>query len=356
VLDLNLHVAGLLDDLAAVQTSMYPRKAYERAARKVMLLPEPLHEGLPLPDIGKTATAVIREMLATGTSKTVSRAIDGSTRVADVEARRHRREGFLSLAIARRVLAAPAPGAVGRDGYRGDFQMHTTWSDGSRTIAEMAIGCAERGYTHFAVTDHAEGLSIAQGLSADRVAEQHAEIVAINESTRGRLTVIQGLEGNILADGTVDCVSASRATGAPGVPQMVLAAPHSKLDSAETQTGRLVTAVSTPGVHILAHPSGRKFGKRDGLKVDWATVFAAAKANNVAIEIDGDPSRQDLPYALARQAYDAGCLIALDSDAHDTDELCFSDIALAHARLARIPPARVINTWTTKKLLTWLKR
>lgn len=356
VLDLNIHLAGLLDDLAAVQPSMYPRRAYERAARRITLLPEQVTAATTLPDIGKTAVRVIQEVLATGESRTVTQAIEGSTRVAEVEARRQRRDGFLSLAIARQVLAAPAPGAIGLDDYRGDFQMHSTWSDGSRSIAEMAIACAERGYTHFAVTDHSEGLSIARGLSAGRLAAQHAEIDAINATTDGRMRVLKGIEANILADGSLDIRIPPHS--APRTPhyEVVLAAPHSKLDSADTQTSRLVRAVSAPGVHILAHPSGRKFGKRAGLRVDWGQVFAAAKAHEVAIEIDGDPSRQDLPYALARQAFDAGCLIAIDSDAHDSDQLCFVEIALAHARLAGIPPARVINTWATKKLLGWLRR
>jgi histidinol phosphatase-like PHP family hydrolase len=347
VVDLNIFVSGLLDDLAAMQTSMYPRKAYERAARKIALLPERLHEKMTLPDIGKTATRVVREVLATGSSATVERAMEAGTQVAAVEDRRARREGFLSLAIARQVLASPAAKAVGRKDYLGDFQMHSQWSDGSRSIAEMAIACADRGYTHMAVTDHTDGLKVARGLSATGVAAQHREIDEINAATDGRFRVIKGIETNILADGSIDL---PRATPC----ELVLAAPHSKLESDDMQTSRLLRAIATPGVHILAHPSGRKFGKRSGLRVDWARVFDAAAKADVAIEIDGDPSRQDVPYALARQAHEAGCLIAIDSDAHDTDELVFSEIALAHARLAGIPPARVINTWPTKKLMTWL--
>jgi histidinol phosphatase-like PHP family hydrolase len=354
MLDLNIFIAGLMDDLAALQASMYPRRAYERAARKIALLPERLHEKSTLPDVGKTAQCVIREVLATGASDTVNRAIDAGTQVAAVEARRARREGFLSLAIARQVLATPGSKAVGFKDYRGDFQMHSQWSDGSRSIAEMAIACADRGYTHMAVTDHTDGLKIARGLSAAGVAAQHREINEINAATEGQFRVIKGIEANILADGSLDAPVVRSGQGP--VCEIVLAAPHSRLDSEDDQTSRLVKAVSTPGVHILAHPSGRKFGKRDGVRANWAAVFAAAVAHDVAIEVDGDPSRQDLSYSLIRQAHEAGCLIALDSDAHDTDELVFAEIALAHARLAGIPAARVINTWTTQKLLGWLDR
>ena len=354
VLDLNIYIAGLMDDLAALQTSMYPRRAYERAARKIVLLPERLHDKSTLPDIGKTAVRVIREVLATGTSETASRAIDAGTQVAAVEARRARREGFLSLAIARQVLAAPGSKAVGLKDYRGDFQMHSQWSDGSRSIAEMAIACADRGYSHMAITDHTDGLKIARGLSAAGLAAQHREIDEINAATEGRFRVIKGVEANILADGSLDAPATHSGTGAAC--ELVLAAPHSKLDSEDDQTSRLVKAVSTPGVHILAHPRGRKFGKRDGIRANWSAVFAAAAANDVAIEVDGDPSRQDLSYSLIRQAHEAGCLIALDSVAHATDELVFAKIALAHARLAGIPAARVTNTWTTQKLMGWLCR
>ncbi|MBM3750366.1 MAG: hypothetical protein FJW21_04180 [Acidimicrobiia bacterium] len=357
MVDLNIFVSGLLDDLASIQTSVYPRRAYERAARKIALLPERLSSSTILPDVGKTATAVIREVLATGDSTTVAKAVAQSGRMPDVEQRRARRDGFMSLAVARLVLEDASLEGVGLADYRGDFQMHSQWSDGQRSIAEMALACADRGYSHMAVTDHTDGLAITRGLSTAGMSAQHRETDAINEATAGKFLVIKGIEANILADGTVDVPQASLKTRRPYcVPQLVLAAPHSKLDSDENQTSRLLRAVATPGVHILAHPSGRKFGKRDGLQVDWARVFAAAAAANVAIEIDGDPSRQDLPYALARQAFDAGCLIAIDSDAHDTDELVFAEIALAHARLAGIPASRVINTWSTKKLLSWLKR
>src|SRR6185436_18958197 len=102
---------------------------------------------------------------------------------------------------------------------------------------------------------------------------------------------------------------------------------------AEDQTARLVRAIETPGVDILAHPRGRVSGSRAGVVADWPRVFDAARRANVAVEIDGDPSRQDLDHALARRALDAGCLFALDSDAHTTAQLAFADTAVAHARL-----------------------
>jgi histidinol phosphatase-like PHP family hydrolase len=114
------------------------------------------------------------------------------------------------------------------------------------------------------------------------------------------------------------------------------------------------SAVETVGVHVLGHPRGRMYGSRAGIIADWDVVFAAAAQTGVAIEIDGDPARQDIDYELARDALQAGCLFALDSDAHSTRELHYAKTAIAHARLAGIPAERVVNCWTLDRLSEWL--
>jgi len=354
-LDFNLMVCGLLDDMAAIQTSVYARRAYERSARSVALMPHPLPdmtaEALAAaPHMGTSAMRVVKDALASAGSDVVAGALATRGRGSDIARRQSLREGFLSMAVARQVLGQAAPGVIGCTHYQADFQMHSQWSDGAQSIAEMALGCSERGYTHFAVTDHSRGLTIARGLSAESMLAQHREIDALNDSLDGKLRVLKGIEANILADGRLD-VSADEMRRC----DIVLAAPHSRLDETGDQTDRLLAVVKTKGVHVLAHPSGRKFGKRAGLNVRWDRVFKEAVRRNVAVELDGDPSRQDLSYSLVCQALDAGCLFAIDSDAHATGELVFSEIALAHARLAGVPPARVINCWPLKKLLTWLR-
>ena len=135
---------------------------------------------------------------------------------------------------------------------------------------------------------------------------------------------------------------------------VVLAAPHSRLRRTEDQTDRLVTAIAHPSVRILAHPRGRITGSRAGGVADWDAVFAPAARRGVAIEIDGDPARQDLDYTLASRALAAGCLFALDSDAHTVGQLAYAETALAHARLAAIPADRVINCWPLERLPVWL--
>jgi histidinol phosphatase-like PHP family hydrolase len=184
-----------------------------------------------------------------------------------------------------------------------------------------------------------------------KLAEQHREVDAVNRDFRGRFRLIKGIEANIRADGSVDMTDEEL-----GQLELVVAAPHSALRSAADQTARMTAAVRTPGVHILGHPRGRMYGSRPGVAADWDAVFAAAATAQVAIEIDGDPSRQDLDYTLAARAVDAGCLFALDSDAHAVAELRYAETAVAHARLAGVPPDRVINCWPVDRLMGWLER
>jgi histidinol phosphatase-like PHP family hydrolase len=186
-------------------------------------------------------------------------------------------------------------------------------------------------------------------MSIETMRRQHQEIDALNQTFDGRFRVLKGLEANILADGTLD-VKGEDLTGV----EMLLAAPHSKLRVLDDQTARMLAAVRTPGVHVLAHPRGRMSDSRPGVMAEWDQVFEEAAARGVAIEIDGDPARQDLDYQLADRAREAGCLFALDSDAHDSDAFIYTDTAIAHARLASIPASRVINCWELPRLLDWL--
>jgi histidinol phosphatase-like PHP family hydrolase len=117
----------------------------------------------------------------------------------------------------------------------------------------------------------------------------------------------------------------------------------------------MVGAVSQPGVCILGHPQGRRFNVRPGVAADWGQVFAVAAKRQVAIEIDGSWDRQDVHYELAAKALGYGCIFALDSDAHANPELNFVDIAIAHAKLAGIPQARIVNYWSEKKFLEWAR-
>ena len=354
--DVNAVVGGLLRDLAYVQTSPQRTFGYKRAASAVLSLERPLTELRQLdgslekiPGIGPASSRVILEVLDMGTSPTVERTVELSGRAEEIHTRRALRTHFLSRAEVIRVLSDPAFDGPRPDDYHGDLQMHSEWSDGSPTLDEIVEACIARGYRFAAVTDHSYGLKIAGGMSMEASAEQWRAIDRLNATWGDRFRLIRGIEANIGSDGNLD-LSADEAAQF----ELVLAAPHSRLRKTEDQTSRLLAAVRLPHVHVLAHPRGRISGSRAGVVARWDEVFAEAARRGVAIEIDGDPARQDLDFTLAARALSAGCLFALDSDAHTTLQLRYADTALAHARLAGIPPDRIVNCWPTERLLEWL--
>src|SRR5262245_40293574 len=355
--DVNFAIAGLLRDMAFAQASEQKTFGYKRAAAAVLSLEQPLTalvEGSALrkiPGVGPASTRIILEALNTGGSDIVEQAIAASANSTDIRRRRTLRSHFLSRAAVLEILANPnLNGALSIDNYRGDLQMHSEWSDGAASLAEIVTACLERGYSFAAVTDHSHGLRIAGGMSMAEAAAQRVAIESLNAAFVDRFRLIRGIEANIATDGRLDLSMDEAAEF-----ELVLAAPHSALRKSDDQTERLVTAIRHPHVHILAHPRGRIVGSRAGLIVDWDVVFRVAADEGVAVEIDGDPARQDLDYTLARRAVAAGCLFALDSDAHTTGQLRYTETAVVHARLAGIPADRVLNCWPADRLFQWLK-
>lgn len=353
--DTNAAVGALLRDLAAVQKSTQSKWGYKRAAQAILDLEEPLESLLQpdgtlrkIPHVGPSSLRVVHEFLQTGRSEIVERAVAESSKTADVARSRELRDHFLSGAQVAEVLRFQKNRGLRLRDYRGDLQMHSEYSDGRVSLETLAEGCMARGYEYCCVTDHSYGLPIARGVSMRDLKRQHAEINRLNKRFGGQFRIIKGIEANILADGSLDMLPSELRQL-----EMVLAAPHSRLRTTDDQTPRMLAAVTTPGVHILAHPRGRKIGSRPGITARWDKVFAAAAKAGVAIEIDGDPSRQDVDFDLAQRAVAAGCLFALDSDAHSVEELRYAETAIAHARLAGIPKDRVINCWPLERLLDW---
>ena len=353
--DLNAVVSFLLRDLAAIQSSRQKGFGYKGAAAAVFWLDEPiatLWSGTSLsqriPGIGPSSTRVIAEVIDRGNSPTVERAIDAAGKRVEITRRRALRANFLSRAAVRHVLADSTLGGPTLADYRGDLQMHSTWSDGSMTLPELVNACVARGYAYSAVTDHSYGLAIAGGMSMTDAMAQHREIDRLNAGAP-HFHLFKGIEANIGADGALDLSPEETRRF-----DVVLVAPHAKLRLLEDQTARLTRAIEHPGTHILAHPRGRMAGTRAGIAADWEEVFERAAAANIAVEIDGDPARQDLDWDLASRALRAGCLFALDSDAHSPKELAYAETALAHARLANIPPDRIVNCWPLDRFRRWL--
>ena len=353
--DTNSLIAGLLRDLASVQASRQSRWGYARAADAIANLPAPIESFVQgdgtlrkIANVGPSSSRVIMEVLQTGSSPTVERAITDSGRARDVQKSRGLRDTFLSRAEVLAAFRNRRLKGVTLDAYRGDLQMHSTYSDGSQTLVDMVETGIARGYEYCAVTDHSYGLPIARGVSMAQLAKQHREIDRLNAKYDGRFRVIKGIEANVLADGTVDMTAEERCAL-----ELVVAAPHSGLRSSADQTARMLAAVRTRGVHILGHPRGRKYGVRPGVAADWDRVFETAAHEGVAIELAGDPRRQDIDHQLAARALAAGCIFACDSDAHAADEWEFAETAVAHARLAGIPSERIVNCWPLGFLLEW---
>jgi histidinol phosphatase-like PHP family hydrolase len=356
--DLNMAAAALLYDMAALQPNERSQFGYKRAAKVVIGLPVSVADLVgagTLRDvefIGPSSARIITEVVEQGRSPSVETAVAKSTRPSQVTSRRGFRAAYLSHFAMQRALGAPlGKKVIARADYRGDFQMHSTWSDGGETIATLANACVELGHTCLGITDHSYGLPIARGISMTDAAAQHREIDQLNAKLAGRFRIFKGIEANILADGNLDLQPAERS-----IFEFVVASPHSLLRRNQDQTARMVAAVSARGVAILGHPRGRVFNSRPGVNADWLRVFEIAAKRRVAIELDGSWHRQDIDFELAIHARDAGCIFALDSDAHSIGELRFSEYAIAHARLAGIAKSRVINCWSNEELTDWMEQ
>ena len=232
---------------------------------------------------------------------------------------------------------------------RGDLQTHTSGSDGTATVGDMAVAAMERGLEYLAITDHSKGLPVAHGMNESELGRQGDEIRRLNtELGKKGFRLLRAVEMNLSPRGEGD-LDAHFLAGL----DLVLGAFHSRLRIAEDQTDRYLAALSNPCIHILAHPRGRIYNFRLGLRADWGRVFEYARDHDRAIEIDGYPDRQDLDVELLRMARDAGTLISFGSDAHAPNQLAFLDFSIAGACEAGIPASRILNCWTVDQLLAW---
>ena len=242
-------------------------------------------------------------------------------------------------------------GAELRAQLRGDLHSHTEWSDGTTPIEAMVAAAATLGREYQAITDHSPSLTVASGLTAERLEEQLATIEALDT---GPVTVLTGIEVDILEDGTLD-----QTPGLLGRLDVVVASVHSKLRSdRRTMTQRMFGGVRDPHTNVLGHCTGRLVtgsrGTRPPSEFDAEAVFAACAENDVAVEINSRPERQDPPEELIRLALDAGCLFSIDTDAHAPGQLDFLAYGAARAAAAGVPADRIVTTWPLPRLHDWL--
>lgn len=243
------------------------------------------------------------------------------------------------------------PRLIEVDDIQSELHAHTTASDGVMTIEELATRAKERGFHTIAVTDHSKSSAIAGGLSEDDLLQHIEDVRKADEWIKG-ITILAGSEVDILADGHLDYSDKTLKKL-----DIVIASPHAGLtQEPEAATRRLLKAIANPFVHIIGHPTGRLINRRAGLSPDMTKVVAAAHEHGVALEINAHWMRLDLRDVHARAAVDAGCLLAINCDIHAEDEFSNIRYGVLTARRAWVRPEICINTWSARKLHTWLKR
>ncbi|MRG88391.1 DNA polymerase/3'-5' exonuclease PolX [Salinibacillus xinjiangensis] len=234
---------------------------------------------------------------------------------------------------------------ITKEDIRGDLHMHTTWSDGAQSLEEMVIRAREKGYEYIAITDHSKFLRVANGLNEDRLRKQREEINRVNEKFSD-IHVFAGIEMDILPDGTLDFTDDFLSEM-----DFVIASIHSSFtQSKEKIMQRLKNAMDSPHVNLIAHPTGRLIGKRDGYEVDYEELIHYAKKTNTALELNANPNRLDLSWKWLMKAQEEGVKIAINTDAHNYNMLEDMDIGVSFGRKGKLTPNTVLNTWSKEQL------
>jgi PHP domain. len=255
------------------------------------------------------------------------------------------REGRGEVAAAR---AGRLPRLVTLSDLRGDLHVHTTASDGTATLAEMAEAARALGYRYLAICDHSQSLTIARGLTPERLREHVAAIRRLDQWEDFRL--LAGAEVDILRDGSLDYPDELLAEL-----DVVVASLHSHLGlPAEEQTERLLRAIANPHVDIIGHPFGRVIARREPAALDFERVLEACARTGTALEISASPSRLDLSDVHARLAREAGVKLVINTDAHSVRELEHMPYGVWQARRGWVEPGDVLNAMDLPDLLDWL--
>jgi DNA polymerase (family X) len=262
------------------------------------------------------------------------------------------------------ALAGRLPTLVTLADLQGDLHSHSDWSDGVHSIEAMAEAARARGHAYQVLTDHSQSLAIARGLTPDRVALQRRIVADLNarfarEEKAGEapaatpaegFRLLHGCELEIRADGRLDFDDKLLASY-----DLVVASLHvARKQSRAELTARVLGAIRSPHVDVIAHPAGRMIQTRDDLDLDWDAVYAAAAETGTALEMNGSDHRLDLSDTRARHAVELGCILSIDSDAHRVEEFEFLRWGVAQARRAWVEPRSVLNTRSRADLLAWV--
>jgi putative hydrolase len=301
------------------------------------------------------------------------------TRLADGRLAKTKGVGGSSLDVIRQALDGAVPerlvalrdaavaqlsaeGAALRDALRGDLHSHSDWSDGTTSAALMLEAADSLGHEYLALTDHSPNLTVANGLTAERLEEELDLVAELNRARAdddgdfAPTRMLTGIEVDILQDGTLD-----QRPDLLARLDIVVASVHSHLRADhDTMTARMLGGVTDPHTDVLGHCTGRLVegarGTRPQSEFDAERVFAACAERGVAVEINSRPERQDPPDDLIRIALDAGCLFSIDSDAHAPGQLGFVDYGAERAAANGVPTERIVTTWSVERLRDWTQR
>lgn len=234
---------------------------------------------------------------------------------------------------------------------KADLHMHTTWSDGAYSVAEMGEALLARGYQYSVITDHSQFLKVANGLTPVRLEKQRGEIEAFNKA-HPDFHLFKGTEMDILPDGSLDFEDQVLKEL-----DFVIASIHSSFTQSQDKImARLLTAMQNPYVHMIAHPTGRIIEDRDGYNPDMKQLIAWAKEYGKILELNANPYRLDLCVEHLEMACAAGVPVAINTDAHDIAHLRFMDIGVRYANRAWLPKDMIVNTWTREQFEAFIQR
>jgi putative hydrolase len=329
-------IAFLLERSAA---STYRVRAFRSAAAELLKLPP----------------EEIRRAAAEGGLRSI-KGVGDSTAAVIEESLAGREPEYLATLNQQASAPLASGGEALRAALRGDCHSHSDWSDGGSPPAEMAWTAREIGHEYLVLTDHSPRLTVANGLTAERLRRQLDVIAVINEQL-APFRMLTGIEVDILEDGSLDQDPELLARL-----DVVVASVHSKLAMPSgPMTRRMLAAIANPNTDILGHCTGRMVKPRDGRnprgrpesQFDAAAVFAACQEHSTAVEINSRPERLDPPRRLLRQAVEAGCLFSIDTDAHAPGQLEWQIVGCARAEECEVPVQRVVNSWALDELLAW---
>jgi len=249
------------------------------------------------------------------------------------------------------ALNGELPKLIETKNIKAELHAHTTWSDGQSSILELAQAARQRGYKVLAITEHSPSIGLVNGLSPERLRQQRKEIAKVRRKLGDSLLILQGIEVEIKADASLDLPDEVLA----GL-DLVIASLHISIRQPRAQaTARLQAAMRNPHVDIIGHPSNRMLPDREGADLDWDAVLQTAAETGTALEINANPRRLDLDDVQARRAIQMGIKLAINTDAHHPSHLDFLPFGVATARRGWVTAKDVINAWTPKQILDWLK-